>query len=89
VGVKRLHAIVVAIAVGAASPAPCQTAPAATPGPVGGLSFLDEVEVTVVNVDVFVRDRAGRPVGGLAASDFRVTQDGLEMPLSNFAELDQ
>ncbi len=86
---NRLHAIVLAVAIGAASPAPCQTAAAPTPGPVGGLSFLDEVEVTVVNVDVFVRDRSGRPVAGLTVGDFRVTQDGLEMPLSNFAELDQ
>ena len=89
VGVNRLHAIVLAVAVGAALPALCQTEPAPASGPVGGLSFLDEVEVTVVNVDVFVRDRSGRPVQGLTARDFRVTQDGLEMPLSNFAELDQ
>jgi len=87
--VSRLHAVVLAVVVGAALAAPCQTGPASTPKPIGGLSFLDEVEVTVVNVDVFVRDRAGRPVGGLTASDFRVTQDGLEMPISNFAELDR
>ncbi|RXL69170.1 hypothetical protein EO238_32825, partial [Citrobacter sp. AAK_AS5] len=70
---SRLHAVVLAVVVGAALAAPCQTGPASTPKPIGGLSFLDEVEVTVVNVDVFVRDRAGRPVGGLTASDFRVT----------------
>jgi len=87
--VKRLHAVALAVAVGAASGAPCQTGPASTTQPIGGLSFLDEVEVTVVNVDVFVRDRAGRPVGGLKAGDFRVTQDGVEMPVSNFAELDR
>jgi VWFA-related protein len=89
--VSRLHAVVLAVAVAAASAAPCQTgpAPSPTPGPIGGLSFLDEVEVTVVNVDVFVRDRSGRPVDSLRAADFRVIQDGLEMPISNFAELDQ
>lgn len=88
---SRLHAVVLTVAVAAASAAPCQTgpAPSPTPGPIGGLSFLDEVEVTVVNVDVFVRDRSGRPVDGLRAADFRVIQDGLEMPISNFAELDQ
>lgn len=88
---SRLHAVVLAVAIAAASTAPCQTGPAPAPaaGPIGGLSFLDEVEVTVVNVDVFVRDRSGRPVEGLLATDFRVTQDGLEMPISNFAELDQ
>ena len=88
---SRLHAVVLAVAVATASAAPCQTGPAPSPaaGPVGGLSFLDEVEVTVVNVDVFVRNRSGRRVEGLRSADFRVIQDGLEMPISNFAELDQ
>lgn len=86
---SRLHAVVLAVAVAAASTAPCQTGPAPSPAPIGGLSFLDEVEVTVVNVDVFVRDRSRQPVEGLRAADFRVIQDGLEMPISNFAELDQ
>lgn len=56
---------------------------------VGGLGFIDEVEVTVVNVDVYVRDGKGRPVSGLEVGQFRVVQDGIEMPVSNFAELDR
>lgn len=55
--------------------------------PVGGLAFVDEVRVTVVNVDVYVRNRKGEPVAGLTPGDFTVTQDGVEMPISNFAEL--
>ena len=55
--------------------------------PVGGLTFADEVQVTVVNVDVYVRDRKGLPVEGLGPDDFRIIQDGVEMPISNFAEL--
>ena len=55
---------------------------------VGGLAFLDEIQVTVVNVDVFVRDGGGKPVSGLTAEDFRILQNGIEMPVSNFAELD-
>ncbi len=47
--------------------------------------FVDEVEVTVVNVEAYVRDRQGRPVTGLTADDFRVSQDGIPMPISNFA----
>lgn len=39
----------------------------------------------MVNIDVFVRDRDGRPVEGLTASDFRVFQDGVEMAISNFS----
>ncbi len=60
----------------------------ANPDRIGGLAFVDEVQVTVVNVDVYVRDRKGRPVQGLGASDFRISQNGVDMPVSNFAELD-
>lgn len=51
---------------------------------VGGLSFVDEVEVTVVNIDVFVRDKDGLPVTDLAIDDFQVFQDGQERNLTNF-----
>jgi VWFA-related protein len=58
------------------------------PDHVGGLAFVDEVQVTVVNVDIYVRDGKGRPVKGLGVDDFAVYQDGVEMPITNFAELD-
>jgi VWFA-related protein len=86
--VPRL-AVGVVLALGAVTGGWAQTEPAPTPQVVGGLSFADEVAVTVVNVDVFVRDHGGRPVDGLAATDFRITQDGLEMPITHFAELDR
>lgn len=55
---------------------------------VGGLAFVDEVQVTVINVDVYVRDGRGRPVKGLGVDDFRISQNGVEVPITNFAELD-
>jgi len=58
-----------------------------SPETVGGLAFVEEIQVTVVNVDVYVRDRRGLPVAGLTADDFTIAQDGVEMPISNFAEL--
>jgi VWFA-related protein len=58
-----------------------------SPETVGGLAFVEEIQVTVVNVDVYVRDRRGLPVTGLTADDFTITQDGVGMPISNFAEL--
>ncbi|HSN55578.1 MAG TPA: hypothetical protein VLT32_12950 [Candidatus Sulfomarinibacteraceae bacterium] len=39
----------------------------------------------MVNLDVYVRDREGRPVVDLTAEDFRLLQDGVEVPISNFA----
>jgi VWFA-related protein len=75
--------LVVAAAVAMADEGPQETAEK----PVGGLAFADEVQVTVVNIDVYVRDRNGDPVTGLGPEDFRVLQNGVEMPVSNFAEL--
>jgi VWFA-related protein len=63
----------------AASPAPAES-----PAPQDA-GFSGAVEVTVVNLDVYVRDREGRPVLGLQADDFRLLQDGVEVPISNFA----
>ena len=51
----------------------------------GGLAFVDEVQVTVVNITVFVRDRQDRPVTGLKKEDFRLVQDGHARPLTHFA----
>ena len=55
------------------------------PGVVGGLTFIDEVELTVVNIDVFVTDNSGQPVTDLVMDDFLVLQDGGQRQLSHFA----
>ncbi len=55
------------------------------PEVVGGLAFVDEVELTVVNIDVFVTDKGGRAVTDLDVGDFLVSQDGAERNLSHFA----
>jgi VWFA-related protein len=54
------------------------------PRPIGGLAFIDELEVTVVNVVVHVTGKGGRPVTDLTREDFRVFQDGVEQPITNF-----
>ena len=60
-----------------------------TEGIVGGLAFVDEVKVTVVNIDVFVRDRDNNVVTGLTQGDFVLKQDGQERILSHFAAYTQ
>jgi len=55
------------------------------PEVVGGLAFIDEVELTVVNIDVFVTDKSGQPVTDLVLDDFVVLQDGKRRQLSHFA----
>jgi len=56
---------------------------------VGGLAFVDQVQVTVVNIDVYVRDRQDRPVTGLKKEDFSLLQDGRQREISHFAAYDE
>lgn len=46
--------------------------------------FGELIEVNVVNVDVHVTDRAGRPVTDLRREDFEVLEDGKRMEVTNF-----
>ncbi len=46
--------------------------------------FIDSVRVDVVNVEVFVVDRQGRPVYGLEREDFQLIVKGRPMEISNF-----
>lgn len=50
--------------------------------PVG--AFVEAVDVSVVNVDVYVTDRKGNPVTGLTRDDFELFVDGRPEPLTNF-----
>jgi VWFA-related protein len=48
---------------------------------------LDEtIEVSIVNVDVLVTDKAGNRVTGLRADDFEIREDGKVQPITNFSE---
>jgi VWFA-related protein len=46
----------------------------------------ETVDVSIVNVDVVVTDRAGNRIRGLTANDFELRDGGRVVPLSNFAE---
>lgn len=52
--------------------------------PIGGLAFVDELEVTVVNVVAYVTNKQGAAVTNLTKDDFRIFHDGEERPISNF-----
>jgi VWFA-related protein len=47
-------------------------------------SFGESIEVSVVNVDVFVTDKKGQPLNGLKKEDFEVLEDGRPVEISNF-----
>jgi len=46
----------------------------------------ESIEVSIVNVDVFVTDRAGNRVRGLSQDDFEIYEDGKQQPITNFSE---
>lgn len=54
---------------------------AAQPAPMG-----ETIEVSIVNLDVFVTDKEGNRVRGLTEKDFEVWENGVKQPISNFAE---
>ena len=49
-------------------------------------TIVDTVDVKVIEVDVAVMDRRGRPVTGLAREDFEVSVDGQPVELANFRQ---
>lgn len=46
----------------------------------------ETIEVSIVNVDVFVTDKSGNRVRGLTLDDFDVFENGAKQPITNFAE---
>jgi VWFA-related protein len=52
-------------------------------------SFGEQVEVDIVNVEVYVTDAGGRPVGGLQRGDFTLLEDGKPVQLVNFDAVDR
>lgn len=46
--------------------------------------FFETVDVEIVNVDVWVTDKDGRPVTGLTQEDFLVYRNGEGVPIANF-----
>ncbi len=57
----------------------------AQPSPPLATGFSEAIDVDVANLEVFVADRSGRPVTGLAQGDFELLVDGKPVPLTNFA----
>lgn len=52
--------------------------------PVGGLTFVDEIELTIANLVVYVTDKKGLAVTDLTEDDFEVFQDGDRKQITNF-----
>lgn len=55
-----------------------------TPEPAEEETFFESIDVEVVNLEVFVADREGKPVSGLTREDFEVVEDGKPVEVTNF-----
>jgi VWFA-related protein len=65
--------------------------PVSPPPPPDGVDqglFFETVSVNVVNVDVFVTDKAGNRVRGLTKDDFELYEDRKPVQISNFYSVD-
>ena len=50
-------------------------------------AFAETTEVNVVNIEIRVTDKKGRPVTGLVAEDFEIYEDGQPMAIQHFFEV--
>ncbi len=60
------------------------TLPASAQERTPAATFSDTAHVNLINVEVFVTDKAGKPVAGLRPEDFEVFEDGVRVALTNF-----
>ena len=51
---------------------------------IGGLTFVDEIQLTIANLIVYVTDKKGRAITDLTEDDFEVFQDGDRKQITNF-----
>jgi len=88
-----ISAAILGALLAAAAGTPAAAESAGAPGAAGAgtpplPSFAERVDVRQVNLEVFVTDAQGRPVTDLAASDFRVFEDGSPVALQSFSRVD-
>ncbi|MCZ7650682.1 MAG: VWA domain-containing protein [Thermoanaerobaculia bacterium] len=87
----RIPLSLLALALALAAALPAQEPPAA-PAPADALpqsTYFDAVEVSVVNVEVYVTDKQGRRIKGLTKDDFELFQDDRPMRITNFYAVDE
>ncbi len=70
--------------IGSSLPAQDEGAATGKIEPIGGLAFVDEVEVTIANLVVYVTDKKGHAVTDLTRDDFEVLQNGVPKEITNF-----
>jgi VWFA-related protein len=82
---RLIPALITALAIITAMPLASQQPPPAKPSEPS--FFSETIEVRVINVDVMVTDRAGKPVAGLTKNDFELFENGQKREITNFLEM--
>lgn len=59
-----------------------------TPAQAEEETFFESIDVEVVNLEVFVTDREGKPITGLTREEFEVVEDGKPVEVTNFFGVD-
>lgn len=80
---SRVEILVLLLVVALFSPRPA-FAQEGEPDETAEIGFGETVEVNVVNVDVYVTSKDGKPVTDLEPKDFEILEDGKPMKLTNF-----
>jgi len=68
---------------------PCAAGRAQEPSAADAEGFSERMEIYTVNVDVFVTDKKGNSITGLAVEDFELYEDGRLVPISNFLAIER
>jgi len=76
----------IAAAANAEAPSPPQPTRSGVPPSGDDSSITFKVSSQIVVVDVVVTDRSGKPVSGIAPSEFHVAEDGKDQRIANFEE---
>ncbi|MEO8196435.1 MAG: VWA domain-containing protein [Thermoanaerobaculia bacterium] len=77
-------------AAAAAAPAAVAAQSEAPPAPaIGAGDFFESIDVSVVNLDVYVTDKKGNRVNGLTRNDFEIFEDKKPMAITNFYAVDE
>jgi VWFA-related protein len=79
---------VAVLTAGAASAQRAGKAPEGQKQEEGG-EFFDVVNVSVVNVDVYVTDKKGNRINGLTQDDFEIFEDGRPVAVTNFYAVEE
>ncbi len=79
---RPITGVALALLLAAALPVAAQQAAGSSSKPTE--TFGTAIDVSVVNLDVFVTDKKGKPVTGLRQEDFEILEDGKPVAISNF-----